>query len=51
MRIAQIKFYQQLGFSIKEIAMIIDAPDTEIKKALEYRVQKLKEEKTAITYL
>ncbi len=51
MRIAQIKFYQQLGFSIKEITMIIDAPDTEIKKALEYRVQKLKEEKTAITYL
>ena len=35
MRIAQIKFYQQLGFSIKEITMIIDAPDTEIKKALE----------------
>ena len=29
MRIAQIKFYQQLGFSIKEITMIIDAPDTE----------------------
>ena len=34
-RIAQIKFYQQLGFSIKEFTMIIDAPDTEIKKALE----------------
>ena len=33
MRIAQNKFYQQLGFSIKEITMIIDAPDTEIKKA------------------
>lgn len=32
MRIAQIKFYQQLGFSIKEITMIIDAPDTEIKR-------------------
>jgi DNA-binding transcriptional MerR regulator len=34
MRIAQIKFYQQLGFSIKEITMIIDAPDTEIKKGI-----------------
>lgn len=51
MRIAQIKFYQQLGFSIKEITMIIDAPDTEIKKALEYRVQKLKEEKTEMAEL
>lgn len=27
-RIAQIKFYQQLGFSIKEITVIIDAPNT-----------------------
>ncbi|GEM_PF-896943 len=51
MRIAQIKFYQQLGFSIKEITMIIDAPDTEMKKALEYRVQKLKEEKTEMAEL
>ena len=51
MRIAQIKFYQQLGFSIKEITMIIDAPDTEIKKALEYRVQKLKDEKTEMDEL
>ena len=48
MRISQIKFYQQFGCSIKESTMIIDAPDTEIKKALEYRVQKLKEEKTEI---
>lgn len=51
MRIAQIKFYQQFGFSIKEITMIIDALDTEIKKALEYRVQKLKEEKTEMAEL
>lgn len=51
MKIAQIKFYQQLGFLIKEITMIIDAPDTEIKKALEYRVQKLKEEKTEMAEL
>ena len=51
MRIAQIKFYQQLGFSIKEITRIIDAPDVEIKRALEYRVQKLKEEKAEMDEL
>ena len=34
MRIAQIKFYQQLGFSIKEITMIIDAPDTAVIGAI-----------------
>lgn len=51
MRIAQIKFYQQLGFTIKEITMLIDAPDTEIKTALERRVQKLSEEKTEMDEL
>ena len=51
MRIAQIKFYQQLGFTIKEITMLIDAPDTEIKTALEQRVQKLSEEKTEMDEL
>lgn len=44
-------FISNWGFSIKEITMIIDAPDTEIKKALEYRVQKLKEEKTEMAEL
>ena len=51
MRIARIKFYQQLGFSIKEITMIIDAPDSEVKTALEHRVQKLREEKTEMDEL
>ena len=51
MRIAQIKFYQQLGFTIKEIARIIDAPDAEVRRALEYRVSKLKEEKTEMDEL
>lgn len=46
MRIAQIKFYQQLGFTIKEITRIIDAPEAELRSALEQRVQKLREEKT-----
>lgn len=46
MRIAQIKFYQQPGFTIKEITRIIDAPEAELRSALEQRVQKLREEKT-----
>ena len=50
-RIAQIKFYQQLGFSIKEIPMIIDAPHAEIQTALERQVRKLKEEKTEMDEL
>lgn len=50
-RIAQIKFYQQLGFTIKEITRIIDAPDAEVKTALEYQVQKLREEKTEMDEL
>ena len=46
LRIAQIKFYQQLGFSIKEITGIIDAPSDVLKAALEQQVQKLRKEKT-----
>ncbi len=46
LRIAQIKFYQQLGFSIKEITAIIDAPSDVLKAALEQQVQKLRKEKT-----
>lgn len=51
MRIAEIKFYQQLGFSIKEISEIIDAPNTVVKNALKRQVQKLVEEKNQIEYL
>ncbi len=51
MRISQIKFYQQLGFTIKEITVIIDAPNTVIKAALEQQVQKLREEKTEMDEL
>lgn len=50
-RIAQIKFYQQLGFSIKEITVIIDAPNAVIKTALERQVQKLSEEKAEMDEL
>ena len=50
-RIAEIKFYQQLGFSIKEISDIIDASNGVVKNALERQVQKLVEEKKQIDYL
>lgn len=50
-RIAKIKFYQQLGFSIKEINDIIDALNAVVKSALEQRVQKLVEEKNQMEHL
>lgn len=43
-KIRQIKLFQQLGFTIKEIKNIIDAPDDILKSALESRVKQLKEE-------
>lgn len=42
-RIRQIKLFQQLGFSLKEIKGIIDAPGDILKEALEERVEILKE--------
>lgn len=50
-RISQIKFYQQLGFSIKEIVNIIDAPNILVKTALEQQVEKLKKERVEINEL
>ena len=41
-RIKKIKLFQEMGFSIKEISVIIDAPNHILKKALEERVDKLK---------
>ena len=35
LRIEKIKFYQQLGFSLKEISSLIDAPNIVVKEALE----------------
>ena len=51
LRIAQIKFCQQLGFTIKEITVIIDAPNVVLKSDLEQQVQKLRKEKTEINEL
>lgn len=43
-RIKLIRLYQQLGFSIKEIKEIIDAPSEMKKEAIEDRIEKLREE-------
>lgn len=40
-RIRQIKFYQQLGFALKEIGAIIDAPSEILRIALEKRIKEL----------
>lgn len=43
-RIKQIKFFQRLGFTIREIKEIIDAPNHVLRFALEEQIEKLKEE-------
>ena len=43
-RIAQIKLYQQLGFTVKEIGNLVEAPDMVVKAALERQVLRLREE-------
>ena len=50
-KIKKIKFYQQLGFSVKEIKSVINAPNDILKSALEGRVEKLKAEKSQIERL
>lgn len=50
-RIRRIKFFQQLGFTIKEIKNMIDAPNDVLKDALVNRVENLKEEKVHVECL
>ena len=50
-RIKKIKFFQQLGFTIKEIKGIIDAPNDVLKAALEERIEELKGEKVNMEHL
>lgn len=50
-RIETIKMYQDLGFSLKEISRIIDAPSTVLKAALEKRIAEIKEEMNYTTML
>ena len=44
-RAEMIRFLQQLGFKLREVKEIIDAPDDVIKEALEKRVDELEHEK------
>lgn len=43
-RIRQIKFFQDMGFSIKEIKEISIAPRSVLKSAIEQRIMALQEE-------
>lgn len=43
-RIRRIKLFQQMGFTVKEIRDIIDAPDDILKAALENQAEKMKEQ-------
>jgi len=43
-RIERIKFFQDLGFSVKEIKSLIDAPKEILKPRLEAQVERLSEE-------
>lgn len=50
-KIARIKLYQQLGFSLKEIGTLMDAPGEAVKASLEARIRCLREQKTDIDAL
>ena len=50
-RIRKIRFFQELGFTIKEIKNIMDAPNDVLKAALENRIEKLKMEKSQMEHL
>lgn len=47
-RIKQIKLFQQMGFSVKEIKNIIDAPNDILKSVLEKQVKKQEAKKENI---
>lgn len=50
-RIAQIRFYQQLGFSIKDITVLLTLSNMALKEVLEGQVQELWKEKIEIEEL
>jgi DNA-binding transcriptional MerR regulator len=47
-RIRRIKLFQQMGFTIREITNLIDAPNDVLKANLEKQIIKLKEEERKI---
>ncbi len=50
-KIQQIRLFQDLGFSVKEITEIIDAPKEELKVALESKISILQEKGDRIEVL
>lgn len=50
-RAEKIKFLQRLGFKLREIRNLIDAPEEVLKKALEQRVRELEIEQTELEQL
>ncbi len=50
-RIAQIRLYQQFGFKIKEIQVLMNAPSVIVKAALERQISRLEEERKQIDEL
>ena len=50
-RIARIKLFQQLGFTIKEIKSLMDAPHEVVKASLEIQIRVLKEQRADMDLL
>lgn len=50
-RIKKIKFFQQLGLTVKEIKSVINSPNDILKSVLEDRVEKLKAKKSQTEHL
>ena len=50
-RMKTIRLYQNLGFSIKEIQQIVDAPNEVVKSAIKEKIKKLYQKRETITRL
>ena len=51
LRLQQILFFRELGFPLKEIRKILDAPDFELKEALRSHREALEKQKSRIEVL
>ncbi len=50
-RVEQIKFYQDIGFSVRQIIDLIDAPPAVVKAALERQIEHLHERREQVGQL
>lgn len=50
-RAEKIKFLQQLGFKLKDIKKIIDAPGYKVKEVLRIRIEELENEQTNLDHI